>query len=124
MVGDKMKRLLIAVVLSVGLGFISGGAIAQTFTTGQTVHAKQDNTIGCLAEDTLREVGRQMANTTPAPGWEDRLAGLHCYPVARDLDWKVAEMHGTVVRAQLAEPGVPSPVMYFSVGDMAIGPGQ
>src|ERR1700722_11663293 len=110
-------------LLPIALIFISDNAMAQTFKTGQIIHAKQDHTIGCLTDDTLREVNRKMANTTPSPGWEKRLANLQCYPVAHDLDWKVAEMHGDLVRAQLAEAGVPAPVMYFAARNMTPGHG-
>lgn len=89
----------------------------------QIVHAKAADTIGCLSGEMLLTVKQQVAGTTPAPGWQDRIASLNCYPVAADLNWRVGAQEGGIVHAQLDMPGAPMPALWFSADDMAPGPG-
>lgn len=88
--------------------------------SAQTARVRADDTVGCKTAETLSIVRGELRRVAPSPGWETRIGKLGCVPVAADLRWRVVgEEPGGIVRMQLAEPGAPSPVLYFSASDVA-----
>lgn len=110
-----MKRSILVV-----LGSLLAPCIANA---DEIVHAKRQDTIGCTAPDVLSALKRQMKGTIPQPEWEERIQSLGCYPVATDLNWRVASREEGIVHLQLDMEGVPMPSLWFDAADIAKGPG-
>jgi hypothetical protein len=98
----------------------------ERLKTGAIVHAKQTDVIACMAPDVLREITEQLKNVAPPEHLQERLNKLDCSMIAADLEWKVAETHGDMVRTQLVPPGstpMARPIMYFFITDVLLKPG-
>ena len=100
-------------------------AKSHVIQVDQVVHANANHTVGCLTEGTLRELRSQLTNVIPNDGWEKKVASVGCYPVAADIHWRVVDLHGAVVRLQLAEDNLPArPLLYFVVADLVGNQGE
>jgi hypothetical protein len=89
---------------------------------GIYVHAKANDTVGCVDSGTLRAFKQQSAGVALPEGWQERIVALKCYPVASDLKWQVADKEFGYIHLRISEGDAPAPVLWFCPEDFEAVP--